>query len=301
MNSYETITNRIIAQLESGVIPWRKDWASDGSNGLPKNKLTGKHYRGINVLSLLCSGYSGSEWLTYKQAQEMGGNVRKGETGTPIVFWSKWTRKGETPSESQDGDAGETGTTGPRGFLKQYYVFNLSQVDGLTSELPFDRPEFEPIDAAESIASRYLSATGPSLAHGGPRAFYRPSDDGVRMPDRSAFQSAHGYYSTLFHELAHSTGHASRLDRKDGMENITFGSKKYAAEELLAEFGASFLCGEAGITNDRLIENQAAYISNWLDVLKGDNKVAIFAAQRAQKAADYILQRSFAESESIAA
>jgi antirestriction protein ArdC len=178
---------------------------------------------------------------------------------------------------------------------------DVEQIDGLSNPLPFEsHPEFEPIEAAERIADAYLSS-GPRLSHGGGRAFYHPASDGVTMPLRSSFQSAHGYYSTLFHELAHSTGHKTRLDRKGITESMGFGSKGYADEELLAEFAASFLCGESGISNDGLLENQAAYIRHWLDVLKGDSRIAVLAAQRAQKAADYLLKRSFAESQALAA
>lgn len=297
MNTYETITNRIIEELENGRVPWRKDWQVNGSSngGKPTNKLTGKVYRGINFVSLLCSSYGCNEWLTYKQAQELGGNVRKGERGSPIVFWSTFAKDKTTAGETDAPDTDGNAERGARGFLKTYYVFNLDQIDGLTGELPLDsRPEFEPVERAESIAAGFLSSGGPSLAHGGSRAFYAPSRDAVQMPHRADFNSADGYYSTLFHEFSHATGHQTRLDRKGITDSMGFGSKGYASEELLAEFGAGFLCGEAGISNDRLIENQAAYIRNWLDVLKGDSKVAIFAAQRAQKAADFILQRSSA-------
>lgn len=301
MNTYETITNCIIAQLEQGSIPWRKDWASPASSGAPINKLTGKRYRGINFVSLLCAGSSSNEWLTYKQAQELGGNVRRGETGSPIVFWSTWQAKDKGSKSEDTGEVSESAEKSGPGFLKQYYVFNLSQIDGMTQELPFDRPEFDPIQAAETLASAYLSNQGPTLAHGGGKAFYNPSQDAVQMPNRCDFQTAHGYYSTLFHEFAHSTGHPLRLDRKEKFAHAGFGSKGYAEEELLAEFSAGFLCAEAGISNDRLIENQAAYIANWLNVLKGDSRVAIFAAQRAQKAADYILGRMASNIQSIAA
>lgn len=297
MNAYETITARIIASLESGVVPWRKEWkASAAGTAFPHNKLTGKSYRGINVLSLLCSPYQSSAWLTYKQAQELGAQVRKGEKGSPVVFW-KFDRKG---AKDDGGEAVVVDDRKDRSapFMRTYTVFNVEQVDGLQDALPFEAPEFNAIESAQSIVDAYLAgASHPTLAHGGDRACYSPARDHVQMPNAGCFTTAEAYYCTLFHEFAHSTGHDSRLKRK--IDNH-FGTADYSDEELVAEFSAAFLSAESHISSDELLDNSAAYIHGWLDKLRNDSKIAIYAAQRAQKAADFILGR-FASSTEVAA
>lgn len=303
-NNYELISARIIDALKGGVIPWRKPWkASAHGSAFPHNRATGRSYRGINAVSLMCSGYSSNAWLTYKQAQEIGAQVRKGETSSPIVYWNfdRCRGKGKGGDTGGSGDGGETVDTSERGapFMKLYHVFNVEQVDGLQDALPFDAPTFEPIDAAERIVSGYLSSSShPSLSHGGDRAYYVPLVDRVQMPVAGSFLSPAHYYCTLFHEFGHSTGHSSRLARK--IDNH-FGDRDYSDEELCAEFTAAFLSAEAQISNDALIENSTAYIQNWIAKLTHDPKVAVWAAQRAQKAADYILGRSAAASEGVAA
>jgi antirestriction protein ArdC len=257
--------------------------------------MTGKPYRGVNVFLLQCSAYGSNAWLTYKQAQDMGAQVRKGEKSSPIVFWKFPTRAGADAGEGADGgevvEAGEDRARGP--LMRLYHVFNIEQVDGLTPELPFDAPFFEPIAEAERIVSGYMgSGNHPSLSHGGDRAFYRPITDSVRMPEPGTFDTPAHYYSTLFHEFAHSTGHAGRLARKSIVDGSYFGDRDYSEEELCAEFTAAFLAGECGISNDALLENSTAYIQNWIQKLTHEPKIAVYAAQRAQKAADYILGRS---------
>lgn len=281
MNSYEIITARIVESLEAGVIPWRKEWkASATGTSFPHNFSSGKSYRGINVVSLMCAPYSSSAWLTYKQAQELGGNVRKGEKGSPVVFW-KFDRE-KNP---------DTGKESSSAFMRSYTVFNVEQVNGLQPALPFEAPAFDYIASAQAIADAYLAGVAsPSLAHGGDRAYYIPVRDHVQMPHVGTFTTPAAYYCTLFHELGHSTGHTSRLKRK--IENH-FGDRDYSDEELTAEFAAAFLSAEARISDDTLLDNSAAYIRGWLAKLKGDNKIAIHAAQRAQKAADLILGRTF--------
>ena len=278
-NIYETITDRIIAQLESGIIPWRKEWKSSGSTGLPRNIVSGKNYRGINLLTLMMSDFADSRWMTYKQAQAQGANVRKGEHGTPIVFWKFQTIK---DAKGDDRDIA---------WARSYTVFNAEQIDGLQPVLPL-ASTFRPIDTAQQLADAYMqSPSHPTLTHTGDRAFYRPLTDAVVMPQRHAFTSAQGYYATLFHEFAHSTGHSSRLNRELGMVSA-FGSADYSDEELCAEFAAAFLTAEAGIANDQTLTNSTAYIQGWLHRLRNDKAIAVRAAQRAQKAADFILQRS---------
>jgi antirestriction protein ArdC len=286
---YEIVADRIISALEKGVIPWRKEWDAAASDRLPINAQSGKPYRGINVLTLWCEqaekGYTSNQWVTYKQAQALGGNVRKGERSTPVVFW-KFDKKVDK----------QTGEVDAYAFARYYSVFHVSQCDGLAAaapEIAADRPAFTPLESAEIIAKRYLdSANAPRLRHGGARAYYTRELDYVQIPDRETFRSAQGYYSTLFHELAHSTGHSSRLDRlKDGALCSPFGSEDYSKEELTAEMTAAFLCAESSIANDATLNNSVAYIQSWLRVLKNDRGMVVSAAQRAQRAADYILDR----------
>jgi antirestriction protein ArdC len=286
---------RIIGALEAGVIPWRKEWDAAASDRLPVNAHSGKPYRGINVLTLwseqVAKGYTSHKWLTYKQAQEMGGNVRKGERSTPVVFW-KFDRKANKDGELES-----------FAFARYYNVFNVAQCDGLPVDapaVPADRV-FTPVESAEIIAARYLdSANAPRLRHGGARAFYTRQLDYVQMPERETFRSSEGYYSTLFHELAHSTGHSSRLDRfRDGAESSAFGSEDYSKEELTAEMAAAFLCAESEILNEATFNNSVAYIQGWLKALKNDKGMVVSAAQRAQRASDYIMDRKpYAESAS---
>jgi antirestriction protein ArdC len=277
-NAYETITARLITQLESGVIPWRQPWKNTARGAyLPCNFTTGKTYRGINLAMLLCSGYNSPQWMTYKQARERGAQVRKGEQGTPVVFWQF------DKDESTDRN---------RAWCKGYTVFNVEQMDGIPQELPFDAPAFDPLTAAESLAQRYIVSGGPALLHGGSSACYMPSRDTVYMPQPVQFVSRETYYSTLFHEFGHSTGAAKRLNRKFGKH---FGDADYAREELIAEFIAAFLSAESGIVSPDLDAHNAAYIANWLQTFKADSRLAVTAAQRAQKAADLIVGRAPAE------
>ena len=292
-NIYESITERIITALEAGVIPWKKEWRTSGKTaGLPYNLVSGAPYRGINVFSLLCSGYAQNGWCTYKQAQSLGYQVRKGEKSSPVVFWKFPDRaaKLERPDAAP--------------FARFYSVFNIEQLDGVPAELPFDGVTFDPIEECERVVGDFMvSASHPTLSHGGDKAYFQPSRDHVQMPYRETFNNAGGYYATLFHEFAHSTGHPSRLDRKDGMGN-TFGDEEYSKEELTAEFASAFLCAETGCSNEERVTNSVAYIQSWIRKLKNDKAMAVQAAQRAQKAADFILLRSFASaatSEEVAA
>ena len=283
MHVYETITNKLIAQLEAGIIPWRKEWKTTGESGLPANFATKKPYRGINILTLMSTRYESRWWLTYKQAQELGGQVRKGEKGEQIVFW-KFDKR---PNK-------DTGEDERFAFARVYTVFNLEQIDGLTTALPFDVPAFDPIAEAENVVTLYMaSGNHPTLGHGGSRAFYRPSTDHVQMPEQTAFSHSRAYYATLFHEFAHSTAHEARLDRK--VTGHVFGDADYSKEELVAEFASAFLCADAGISNDELLTNSAAYMQCWIKALKNDKTVAVSAAQQAQKACDFILARTFAD------
>jgi len=279
-NTYEIVTDAIIKQLESGVAPWRKPWHT----GMPANLVSKKEYRGINVFLLGFQGYGSRYWLTYRQAQTLGGNVKKGERGSKVVFWKidEYEKKNKETGESEN----------RKSILLRYFtVFNLEQCEGIKS--PDTRLVVHPIEQCESIVRSM--PTPPKLVQEA-QACYRPSADTVGMPARSAFTSAEEYYSTFFHELTHSTGHPSRLGREGIMEHHPFGSEDYSKEELVAEMGAAMLCGVAGIES-RTLDNSAAYLQSWITKLKSDSRLVVSAASQAQKAADYILAKGAAEIE----
>jgi len=280
-HTYAEVTARIIAALERGTVPWRHPWRARGL----RNAVSHRPYRGINllVLSLVSMevGYDDARWLTYRQAEQLGGHVRRGQHGTRVVFW-KWPAREEEreagPDDERRGDAFP--------LMRLYTVFNVAQCEGLP--LPDARAgeEFDALERAEAIVSGY--ASGPDVLHDAEAAYYVPSRDEVHLPPRGAFRDADGYYATLFHELAHSTGHRSRLEREGYQESAPFGSPVYSREELVAEFAAAFLCQEAGIDASRL-DQSAAYIASWLRALKDDRRLAVAAAGQAQRAVDHIL------------
>ena len=286
---YEKITSRILELLEAGTVPWHKPWASVAV----RNLVSQKEYRGVNTFLLGCMPYASPHWLTFKQAKALGGSVRKGEKGSPCVFW-KWMKAKTVEREDEDGNT-ITLVDGrnPLGFpmLRQYTVFNSEQCDGI--EIPkIEARDNEPIADCEKIVSSMPKA--PDIRHESTRAFYRPDEDFVSLPVLSAFDGSEEYYSTLFHELTHATGHASRLGRH-GKREYTFhgfGSKNYSREELVAEMGAAFLSGHCGIEN-RTIDNSASYIDSWRAKLGENPKLVVIAAAQAQKSADFILGRKF--------
>jgi antirestriction protein ArdC len=266
---YEEVTNSIIEQLEKGAIPWQKPWVTDGS--ADKNVLTQKPYQGINRLILgmsgMAHGFTVPVWASFKQWQQLGGSVRKGEKGTKIVFY--------TPAEKVNKD----GEKEAYAVLKAYWVFNASQVDGIeitpvaVTEKPF---------TANQLAEERIIKTGARISHGGDAAFFMPSQDRIQMPHKSAFDSEASYYATAFHELTHWAGHETRLDRVKGKR---FADPAYAFEELVAEMGAAFLCQDYGIQGEL---RHAGYIQSWLKALRDDSKAVFKAAAYAQKAATYI-------------
>jgi len=276
-DAYEVVTRRIIEALEQGVVPWHRPWKNVAGVG-PTSLASGKEYRGINVWILaveqVLKGYSSPYWLTFKQAKERGGSVRKGEKGTQIVLW-KPVRK------SAENEAGETENRSYL-LLRYFTVFNVDQCDDIEAPVLEAIPERDPIETCEAIVASYVGR--PEVKHGGNRAFYSPALDYIQMPLTGQFDSAEGYYATLFHELAHSTGHESRLGRKSLIQPAPFGSEDYSREELVAELAAAFVCGEAGIPVN--VEQSAAYLKSWLRVLKDDRKMLVQAAAQAQKAAD---------------
>jgi antirestriction protein ArdC len=288
-NPYEAVTARIIESLKAGVIPWAKPWKGNGSNNpFPRNFKTGAPYRGANILILWSSPYSSPYWLTFKQAKELGGTVRKGEKGTQILFWKISAKDAEKNQPVEITDDKERKSF----FCRSYTVFNVEQCDGLKiPETIATLPEINQDERCEAIVSGWASHPSLNLdnAHEG-RAYYRPGTDTVHMPIRSRFVDAPHYYATLFHELVHSTGHKSRLDRTFGE---SFGDHLYSKEELVAEVGSGFLCAIAGIANERTEQNSTSYIQHWIEALKGDSRLVITAASAAQKAADEIVGYAF--------
>lgn len=277
MNVYQVITDRIIQSLHNGVVPWRKPWHTE----TPKNFISGKDYRGVNVLLLQAGPHQSPYWLTFNQARNLGGIVRKGERGTPVVFW-KVTEEKDARGEIE------------KSFILRYYtVFNVAQCQGVNALPAAPRPTFNPIEECERIVSRFTDR--PPIEHGGNVACYVPSLDQIHLPSRESFASSAEYYSTLFHELTHATGAAHRLARKGVVDPSFFASHSYSQEELVAECGAAFLCGQAGIVNST-IDNSAAYIASWANKLKADPKLIVNAAAQAAKAADLILGKTSKQS-----
>lgn len=308
MTVNETITQTMIERIEKRraegnvVAPWRMTW--DPSLGMPRNLLTGHTYRGVNVFMTLFAGYSSPFWITRNQVKKAGGRIKKltdgttmidrkgnevaaSEPYTPILYWN-WPTKEEAEE-------------GRRAFCRFYQVWNVEQVDGINlkveeafADIGTAEPK-DPIEAAEALVAGFPGA--PEIRHGDARAYYSPSNDRVSIPDLSAFESSEAYYRVLFHELAHSTGHRTRLER-DGVANpAAFASHAYSEEELIAEMAASMLAGHAGIATEEADENSAAYLDHWLAKLKADPNILVVAGGAAQKAIDYILNIKWAVAE----
>ena len=275
MDIYAAVTDRIIAQMEQGVIPWLKPWRT---NGKAVSHATGKPYSLLNQMLL---GHPG-EYLTFKQCQAAGGRVKKGEKSNIVVFW-KWI-------EQEDEETHEKKEVP---FLRYYNVFHIDQCEGVTAKHTTEAAFPDGADtqeAAQDIIHDYLSRTGVKLLHEeGDRAFYRPSTDEIVLPLRKQFISTAEYYSTVWHELVHSTGHPSRLNRLDKV--VAFGSDVYSKEELVAEIGAAALVNHCGLETSTSFSNNAAYIQNWLSVLKGDKRFIVSAAGKAEKAVTLILNQ----------
>lgn len=275
MNAYERITDRIIALLEQDTAPWHKPW--NARTSMPRNLVTRKPYRGINVFLLLAMNYESPFWLTFRQAVQRAGTVKKGEKSCPVVFWK--------PMTIEDQKSGEERVVP---LLRYYHVFNVAQCDGIgdTTSTATSVPELE-IVCAKPDAIVAGMPNPPAIKHGFACASYSPSEDEVGMPSRDGFDTNEAYYSTLFHELIHSTGHENRLNRP--LTYISgYGRDPYCKEELIAEMGAAFLCAHAEIVEDT-IRNSAAYIDGWLKQLRKDKTLVVQAAAQAQKAADFIL------------
>ena len=277
-NVYEIVTNSIMESLENGVIPWRKPF-SDGFNILPVNFSTGRVYRGINVLLLTSIGsnlaYTHNAWLTFHQAKQLGGHIKKGEKASPIIFWKKIMLHEETEEESPDEKMA---------FVARFYhVFNVDQCAGLDYDKGSLVPE-NPVSSADELIAAY--PTPPKIELGS-HAVYFPQLDVVKIPSSDKFISQEEHYATLFHELIHSTGHPSRLNRE--LLGSHAAKQAYAQEELIAEIGSAFLCSMVGISTPDILQNKTAYIQSWLKALEDDKHLIVKAASQAQKAADFIL------------
>jgi antirestriction protein ArdC len=286
---YQRITNKLIEILETGANPWQRDWTlgNGGGYGMPHNAISGRAYRGINLMILMAEqvekGYTSTGWITVGKCKELGLDF-KGCKTTEVVLWKR--------SEKKDSDTGERSSFM---WAKSYRVFNLDQLGGVEEhadklkgykalELP------EEIEAPHDLVQAVRDGLDIKVNHGGDRAFYAPSEDFIQMPPRDAFKSEEGYIGTFMHEATHATGHKSRCDRGTKAMQGRFGTEAYAFEELVAELGSCFLQGTLGI--EMHTENHASYLASWLKVLKGDEKAIFTASSKAQQACDYILDKT---------
>ncbi len=286
-DAYDLVTARVLAALDRGVAPWRRPW--HGLSGAPANAVTRRAYRGVNVVLLGLAPFADHRWLTYRQAHALGARPRQGETPTEVVFWKlvdlakpRETKEGEKPGAEL------------RRFplLRTYRVWNAEQVEDLRlSPVAADREArlHERISRAESVL-RHMPAP-PTVREGQRSAWYAPAEDLVGLPALGAFRTADAFYATLFHELGHATGHASRLDRPGVRGTVRFGSEDYGMEELVAELASAFVCAAVGLDNS-LVDNSAAYVQGWLRALRNDRKALVVAAARAQRAAEWIFGRT---------
>lgn len=273
-DAYQIITNRILAKMEGGQIPWQKPWHTFGA---PRNYVTQHVYTGINAFLLHFLSDGLPLFMTFRQAKQLGGHIRQGAKGFPIIYYNI--------SEKETGE-GETKKTP---FVNYSTVFNIADVEGVNLILPEGADaQHQPLEAVEAVIMSW--ADRPRISHLDQRAYYVPSQDYVNMPAFGSFLTAEHYYKTLFHELTHATGHRSRLNRPDLAENMAVkGAAGYAREELTAEMGAAFLCGATGMSPEATEENSAAYLQFWLGHLRNDKKLLVQAASHAQKAANLIL------------
>lgn len=276
---YQTVTDKIIEAIEAGIQRNGKPlWSGAGATGMPYNRKSGKTYSGVNVLMLWMAaqeaGYSTAAWLTFKQARELGGSIKKGSTGVQVVYFST------VEHETTNRDTGEIDSK-QFGFLKNYTVFNLEQCEGIEDGI--QRRTFTGNEAAELVMQR----SGATIIEQGGKAFFRPSTDEVYLPERTRFTADEGFYSVAMHELTHWTGGKARLAREFSGR---FGSEAYAFEELIAELGAAFVCADLGIIPVTMADH-ASYIDSWLRVLKSDKKAIFTAASQASKAHGFLMER----------
>ena len=288
---YEQVSARIAAELEQGTVPWVKPWSTTAGNNVPCNAVTNRPYSGCNVVLLWMAanaGYRTPRYLTFKQALELGGNVRKGQHGTKVYFVKQLV---VTDTKKPDGDNERVVP-----MMREYTVFNVDQCDGLPERVfTAGAVRVRNSDERDATIDEFLAASGATIREGYGEAYYRPGEDYVSMPAFAAFKSAAHFYGVAFHELAHWTGHKSRLDRD---MRGRFGEKAYAAEELVAELCAAFLCAEFDLDGDL---RHASYIQTWIRLLKDDNRAFFTACSKAQAAADYLRRLALASPATIAA
>jgi antirestriction protein ArdC len=284
-NLYQEITDKIIAELEAGRVPWVQPWGENTASaplGVPQNAATGRRYSGINIIILWTAvierGFSGQSWLTFRQALGLGGHVRKGEKSTTVVYADRFIPDEERRRAAEDGDEPQAVP-----FLKRFTVFNTEQCEGLPEDLATS-PAPVPEGLIPPQVEALIAATGADFRIGGDRAFYSPAHDFVQVPRPEAFFEPLNWHRTALHELGHWTGHPSRLARD--MEG-TFGSRSYGQEELCAEIASAFVCASLGIVPT---VRHTDYIGAWLDIMREDNRAVIRAASAASKAADYLLR-----------
>ncbi|MFD0795481.1 ArdC family protein [Mucilaginibacter litoreus] len=287
-DTYQEVTDAVIEQLKKGNIVWRCSW---NETGFPTNVTTGVSYRGWNVFWLnfhtMLKGYQTPRYITFKQAQHLGGTIRKGESGVKIVYWAS-IKTGTAEDVAGDPLSIDEASVRSRMVPKVYTVFNVEQTEGVEfpEVLGSNHTTIGKIEACEEVIRNMPNP--PALNLQGQYPVYYPLRDEVSVPDKQNFNSCEEYYCALYHELAHSTGHQKRLGRKEIIEPNKFGSEPYSREELTAELTAAFLCGITGV-GQQTLENSAAYLQGWLKALKNDKSLILKAAGQAQKAADYIL------------
>lgn len=281
---YDEITDKIIAELEAGRVPWVQPWGTEAAKAplsMPRNAASARPYSGINVLILwgavIERGFAGQSWLTFRQALALGGHVRKGERGTTVVYADRFVPADE---RRRAHEMGEEAQAVP--FLKRFTVFNTDQCEGLSADIATTAPMPLPGMIVPQVEA-LIKATGIDFRIGGNRAFYMPAEDYVQVPPPAAYFEPINWHRTALHELGHASGHPSRLNRDLGG---SYGTKKYAFEELIAELCAAFSCASLGIVPT---VRHADYIGSWLDVLREDNRAIVRAASQASKAADYLL------------
>ena len=287
---YAEVSARIVAELERGAAPWIKPWSATAGQNVPQNAVTNRPYSGCNVILLWLArdrGWATPRFLTFKQTQEAGGHVRKGEHGTKVYFVKQLqVKEGE----------GEEAESRLIPMMREYTVFNVAQTEGLPDSIRSGKPmRVRNSDARDKLADDFLRSTGADIREGHGEAFFVPSHDFISMPAFQAFRGAGHFYNVAFHELTHWTGHKSRLDRD--LKN-RFGSGSYAMEELVAELGAAFLSAEFGFDGD--VRN-AGYIATWIELLKADKRAFFTACSKASKAADYLRGLALAEPATVAA